>query len=269
MEDFRIKTSWRSHRKRRRLRRLLGAEGVLAIEDLWSYCAAERESGDLEGMSNADIADEVAWEGEPDELVDALVVCELLDGERGAYLIHDWVDHNPYVATGDARSLKAEYKAHVRWHVKRGQPKDGCTWCSVDAVASDPDAESNACSNAPASDCNAPPLPPSHHPSEGRSRAREVAEAVLEARNRAAAECGLSAPGNELERRLADLVPFQPGALDYALEQTAKADKPNWTYLLRCLKDPTPRARGSPRRGDPTVGSHPPSTEYGNGPQQL
>jgi hypothetical protein len=281
MEDFRIKTSWRTSRKRRRLKRLLGADGVLAIEDLWSYCSAERESGDLAGMSNEDIADEVAWEGDADELVSGFVACGLLDGEPGAFKIHDWEDHNPYVATGEARSETAAYKAHLRWHVRRGETKEGCVWCDgaeAPVGCGNAPAHADSCSgNAPASsgntndaNGNAPPLPPTSLPTKERSRAREVSDAVHEVRNRAAAECGLSTPGSETEKAIARLVPFKAGAVDYAMEQTAKADNPNWTYLLKCLKNPSPRSRGSPDKPrDPAYGYHPPSKEFGDGFQEL
>lgn len=272
MEDFRVKTSWRTSRKRRRLKRLLGADGVLAIEDLWSYCAAEKESGDLAGMSNDDIADEVAWEGDPDQLVEAFVSCGLLDGGPLEYRIHDWEDHNPYVATGEGRSERAAFKAHVRWHEMRGMEKAGCKWCEgalppdAAGIADDAAGNADACSGI-ADDAagNAPSLLPTSQPTiEG-----EKAAAVAEVRNRAAAECGLSAPGNEIEREIARLVPFKDGALKYALEQTAGADNPNWTYFVKCLRNPKPRSRGSPPPPHRTFGYQPPSKEFRDGDQKL
>jgi hypothetical protein len=141
VEDFRVKTSWRTSRKRRRLKRLLGADGVLAIEDLWSYCAAERTTGDLSGLTDADIEDEVEWCGEGD-LVPALVGCGLLDGESGSYQIHDWGEHNPYVATGNPRSEQAAKAAHARWH--KGKPVSSCIYCTADAQAMLQQCSSNA-----------------------------------------------------------------------------------------------------------------------------
>ena len=135
MADFRIKTSWRKSRKRKRLKRKLGAEGVLAVEDLWAYCAEERTNGDLCGLTHEDIADEADWDGDPGDFVDTLVDLRLLDGMPGAYRIHDWDDHNPYVASSEERSNQASEARHIGWH-KAGKhkhtPKADCPLCKTE-----------------------------------------------------------------------------------------------------------------------------------------
>jgi hypothetical protein len=115
-EDFRIKTSWRTHRKRKALKRNLGADGVLAIEDLWSYATSERTNGVLDGMSAQDIADEVDYTSDAAMLVATLVDLRLLDSDSGIYSLHDWADHQPWVAHTDERSAHARANAHIKHH---------------------------------------------------------------------------------------------------------------------------------------------------------
>lgn len=121
MEDFRIKTSWRRSRKRRRLKKRLGADGVLAIEDIWSFAAEMRWDGALTGLSNEDLAEEAGWDGDANELMSVLVECGLIDGNEGEYSIHDWPEHNPYVASHPDRSEQARAAVNVRWERQRAK----------------------------------------------------------------------------------------------------------------------------------------------------
>jgi hypothetical protein len=123
MEDFRIKTSWRTSRKRRRIHRELGADGVLAVVDLWAYVAAERPSGDLAGLTDQDIEDEAAWDGEPGSLIAALIREKLIDGEPGARRVHDWAAHNPYVA-GHEERREAARRAGLASAAARSKPTE-------------------------------------------------------------------------------------------------------------------------------------------------
>ena len=132
-EDFRIRTSWRTHRKRKRLLRMFGAAGVIAIEDLWSYTASEKPSGDLGGMTAEDIADEINHEGDPIVFVAALVSpIGLLDEKPGGgWVIHDWADHQHWVVGETARVLAGRANSLKRWHKdgKHGEPVRDCPLC--------------------------------------------------------------------------------------------------------------------------------------------
>jgi hypothetical protein len=66
------------------------------------------------------------------------------------------------------------------------------------------------------------------------TKADQVIQAVFDAR------IGLSKPGNELERRILAALPFPLERLTAAIESTRGADRPNWTYLIRCIENPTP-----------------------------
>jgi len=109
MEDYRVKTSWRTSSKREYVFDKLGAVGVLAVMDLWSYCASEKTDGDLVGMSDKKIAAEAKWRGDPDEFMAALTDedFQLVDGGPGERFIHDWKDHNPWVAGSNGRKAQA------------------------------------------------------------------------------------------------------------------------------------------------------------------
>ncbi len=132
MEDFRVKTSWRTHYKRKKLQRRLGVDGVIGIVDLWGYAADCKEDGDLSGMDAEAIAIAAQYDGDESAFATLLVELELLDGEPGGYSLHNWRKHNPYVATHGKRSEAAKKAANARW-AKRGH---------ADAMPND--AESNA-----------------------------------------------------------------------------------------------------------------------------
>lgn len=84
-EDFRVATSFRTHRKRKRLRRRLGDAGLVALLDLWAYAAGERPSGELHGLTAEDLAEEADWCGDPDDLLVALAECGFIEcDEMGA-----------------------------------------------------------------------------------------------------------------------------------------------------------------------------------------
>lgn len=118
--DIRLKTSFRDHRKRKKLQRKLGAEGVLAFIDLMLMAAQSRPDGVLIGMDQEDIALDANWEGEAKVLVDTLVSTGLLDIlPDDIYAIHDWQDHNAYVANAPKRSEAARKAAQAKWDKKR------------------------------------------------------------------------------------------------------------------------------------------------------
>jgi hypothetical protein len=156
--DIRLAVSFRGHRKRKRLRLLLGPGSTDFLIDLWIGAAMNHPSGILQGMDETDIALESGWEGEPQSFVTALLECGFLEkAENGAYALHDWEDHQGYVVHAEARKQKARKAAAVRWentHVVSDAPEMPVAYTG------------QAASNARAETGNAPsPLPsPSPHP---------------------------------------------------------------------------------------------------------
>jgi hypothetical protein len=146
--DIRIKTSFRDHRKRKKLQLRLGAEGVLAFIDLMLMVAETRPEGVLHGMDAEDIALDANWQDDPHEFVQILVSIGLLDeDENGVLSIHGWAEHNAYAAHAEERSAKAKKAAQARW----GKAKK----CSEHATSM-PQAH---CSNAPSPSPSPSPSP--------------------------------------------------------------------------------------------------------------
>ena len=114
--DIRLAVSFRGHRKRKRLRLLLGLGSTDCLIDLWLATAMNHPSGLLQGMDETDIALESGWDGEPGAFVAALLECGFLEKtESGAFALHDWQDHQGYVVHADARKEKARKAAAARW----------------------------------------------------------------------------------------------------------------------------------------------------------
>jgi len=69
-------------------------QAVGLLETLWQFTAGYARRGDIGRYSNREIADWLGWEGDADELIDALVECGWLD--RCAVhrlVVHDWAEH--------------------------------------------------------------------------------------------------------------------------------------------------------------------------------
>jgi hypothetical protein len=138
MDDYRIAIGWVDHPKRVKLERRLGRDAVLALMDLWGWCARtpSRRSGSLAAMDVDDIAIAARYSGNPEEFVQQLVDLRLLDVDCDGYRIHDYASINPYVASSNQRSKAASIAAKIRWH-KLGRHKgtmvEGCPLCEVDA----------------------------------------------------------------------------------------------------------------------------------------
>ena len=116
-KDIRVLTSFKNHRKRVRLKMVLGESGTDYLIDLWLTAAEDRPDGVLTGWDEIDIAISCGWPGEPQKIVDALIETKWLDRlEDGTYALHDWVDHNGYASSADQRSDKARFSNLKRWH---------------------------------------------------------------------------------------------------------------------------------------------------------
>jgi hypothetical protein len=121
-DDVRIATSLRSHRKTKRLKRLLGKEGCWSLICLFLWAGAERWTGDLSGLTDADIEEEADWDGDPGALIAALVEVKFIAGPKLSRRIHEWAEHNPYAATKGDRIEKGKAAANARWNRKADAP---------------------------------------------------------------------------------------------------------------------------------------------------
>lgn len=114
--DIRVLVSLPDHPKTKRLIRRLGPGAGWFLIRLWLWARDNRPSGDLTGMTSEDIELAIDWNGENDAFVSELVSVRLLDGQEGAYRLHDWADHNPWSTGSTMRSLKAKWNAVKRHH---------------------------------------------------------------------------------------------------------------------------------------------------------
>lgn len=117
-DDVRLATGLRSHRKTKRLKRLAGKAGCWSLVCLFMWAGEERWTGDLAGLSDADIEEEADWDGEPGALIAALLEVKFLVGPEGKRRIHDWHEHNPYAAGKGERIANGRKGANARWGKK-------------------------------------------------------------------------------------------------------------------------------------------------------
>jgi len=117
--DIRIAVSFKGHRKRKRLRIMLGPDSTDYLLDLWISTAMNHPTGILSGMDAVDIALEAGWEEDPETFVKALRTCGFLDvSGDGVYSLHDWDDHQGYAIHAEKRTEKARKAALARWGTK-------------------------------------------------------------------------------------------------------------------------------------------------------
>ena len=149
--DIRLAISFRGHRKRKRLRLLLGPGSTDYLIDLWIATAMNHPNGILEGMDETDIALEAGWEGEDaQKLVFALLECGFLEkNESGTYLLHDWEDHQGYVIHSEQRKTQARNAAAARWKPKEEKSEPAA--CCQHADGNTPTLHSSSlhCSSLP------------------------------------------------------------------------------------------------------------------------
>jgi hypothetical protein len=115
-DDARISTALPRHPKTVKLQRRLGAPGCWSLICLFLWVADNRPDGDLKGMTAEDIEIAAEWPGESGSFVATLSEIRFVDGQAGAYTIHDWVQHNPWAAGRPQRVAVARAAANKRWH---------------------------------------------------------------------------------------------------------------------------------------------------------
>lgn len=114
--DARLSTGLPGHPKTKKLVRRLGPGAGWSLVCLILWARANRPDGDLSGMSAEDIELAADWTGENDALVREMVSVGFLDGQVGAYRLHDWAEHQPWSAGSEARSDRAKWSALCRRH---------------------------------------------------------------------------------------------------------------------------------------------------------
>jgi hypothetical protein len=121
--DIRVSTGFYNHIKRRRLQQKLGADGVLAIIDLWLFMATHQPDGDLSNFSPEEIALAANYQHSPENLLAALENIGFIDAKLNkdgseSRKLHDWEIHNAWAANAKQRSESARKLARKRWDKK-------------------------------------------------------------------------------------------------------------------------------------------------------
>ena len=106
-DDARISTALPRYPKTVKLQRRLGPSGCWSLICLFLWVADNRPNGDLEGMTVEDIEIAADWDGDDGVFVQTLSDVRFLDGQPGAYTVHDWQEHNPWAASQPERIAKA------------------------------------------------------------------------------------------------------------------------------------------------------------------
>ena len=169
VDDVRLPVDFWSHRKTRKLIKRLGLEGPVSFQRLWCYASQRRPDGVLSGLSNEDIALEAHWEGDPDEFVEGLLEVGYLDKDGDELALHEWAEHQPWVASKPERTEKAKALANLRHHGSPdGKPKTPAKSKGNKTSQSAAHAETMRDACEPDAKRNAPslPLPATPHPSQ-------------------------------------------------------------------------------------------------------
>lgn len=165
MTDIRLGTDCLRHPKIRKLRRRLGADGIVALVSLWCFAGERRQTGTLDGMNAEDIALAGDWQGDQEVFRDTLIELRLLDAdENGILSIHGWDEHQPWIIHAPDRTAKAKKASAARW----GKKSDANA-CSEHAPSMPDALPADATSNAPSP---TPSPTPSPSPKREAPRAR-------------------------------------------------------------------------------------------------
>jgi hypothetical protein len=105
-QDIRLSVGFWHHPKTKRLVREAGLEAVRSLQILWCWVAQHRPNGDISDLDSDDIEDAADWTGEQGMFYRA-IEDRWLQKEDGKIFIHDWLDHNPWVAETEQRTGKA------------------------------------------------------------------------------------------------------------------------------------------------------------------
>ena len=134
--DIRLAIGFFEHPKTKKLQRRCGPEGVLCLQRLWLWAAAQRPSGVLSGLDAEEIELAAGWDGENGKLAEALIECRWLDKQDEAFILHGWEEHQSYAIKSEERSKAAKKAAEERWRQER---------CNAERMRNDAEGMRSAC----------------------------------------------------------------------------------------------------------------------------
>lgn len=113
--DCRISTTALNHPKIVKLKRRLGAEGVLSLLTLWAWTASERPNGALDGLDEEDLAIVAGWPGDEGFFITTLIELRLLDWDGERFIVRDLEEQNQRATRDEERGERARNAAQKRW----------------------------------------------------------------------------------------------------------------------------------------------------------
>lgn len=113
-KDIRLSTGFWQHPKTKKTVKKLGLEGIQALQVLWLWVAINRPDGNLSGMDWEDIELAADWKGEEKAFFTFCVGDEgspvwIDTTSDGDFVLHDWVEHNPWQAEAEDRSNASRF----------------------------------------------------------------------------------------------------------------------------------------------------------------
>lgn len=100
--DIRLSVGFWQHPKTKKTARRLGLEGIRSLQVLWAWVAVNRPEGNLFGMDWEDVELAADWQGEERKFFDTCLGM-WIDETPDGYVLHDWQEHNPWVAEAEVR----------------------------------------------------------------------------------------------------------------------------------------------------------------------
>lgn len=121
IEDIRLKLDVLEHPKIRELEQIfdeieprLGAVAFCSWLRLVIHAARNCQDGHLK-MTSRRLGSTARWTGSGDQFAGVLIEVGLLEKTNDGFLLHDWADHQSYVAATAQRVAKAKKAAAARW----------------------------------------------------------------------------------------------------------------------------------------------------------
>lgn len=144
--DYRLRIGFVDHPKVEKLVRLLGDGALRNLLRLFEYAALNRPDGNLVGLTSEDLEMVARWSTRrPGKLVEALLKVGFLDGndsrtdenQSRSFQLHDWCEHQPFLASYSERSERAKKAAQARWNATSadaGGKRDECAEHETDVL---------------------------------------------------------------------------------------------------------------------------------------
>lgn len=123
-----VQTDLPGHRKIGKLRDALGLkeryEALGLLICLWSWAAVHAPSGELEDISDQDLADAAGWRKSPKKFRETLIASGLVDEKDGCLTLHDWDEHQGMFQDALSRARQKNAERQRSYRERRRQERE-------------------------------------------------------------------------------------------------------------------------------------------------